>query len=80
MAHNTDMEIAKITARGQTTIPKRMRDDLGLHDGDVISFEARDDHLVVRKVTRAQDDYLQGVSATLSEWASPEDEDAWRDL
>ena len=74
------MEIAKISARGQTTIPKRIRDEFGLNDSDVISFEVEDDHLIVRKVTRAQDDYLQGVSATLSEWASPEDEDAWRDL
>ena len=74
------MEIAKITARGQTTIPKRIRDELGLNDSDVISFEVEDDHLIVRKVTRAQDDYLQGLSATLGEWASPEDEDAWRDL
>ena len=74
------MEIAKITARGQTTIPKRIRDEFGLNDSDVISFEVEDDHLIVRKVTRAQYDYLQGVSATLSEWASPEDEDAWRDL
>ena len=74
------MEIARITARGQTTIPKRIRDEMGLRDSDVISFEVEDDHLIVRKVTRTQDDYLQGLSATLSEWASPEDEDAWRDL
>ena len=74
------MEVSKITARGQTTIPKRVRDAIGLNDSDVISFEVEDDHLIVRKVTTAQDDYLQGLSATLSEWASPEDEDAWRDL
>ena len=74
------MEIARITARGQTTIPKRIRDEMGLRDGDVISFEVEEDHLTVRKVTRAQDDSLQGLSVTLSEWASPEDEDAWRDL
>ena len=74
------MEISKITARGQTTIPKRIRDEIGLNDSDVISFEVEDDHLIVRKVTRAQDDYLQGLSATLGEWASPEDEDAWRAL
>ena len=74
------MEVSKITARGQTTIPKRVRDEIGLNDSDVISFEVEDDHLIVRKVTRAQDDYLQGLSATLGEWASPEDEDAWRDL
>lgn len=74
------MEISKITARGQTTIPKRIRDEIGLNDSDVISFEVEDDHLIVRKVAGAQDDYLQGLSATLGEWASPEDEDAWRDL
>lgn len=31
-------------------------------------------------VSRSQDDYLQGLSATVGEWASPEDEDARRDL
>ena len=74
------VEIAKITARGQTTIPKRIRDDLDLCDSDVISFEVEDDRLIVRKVARAQEDYLHGLSRTMSEWASPEDEDAWRDL
>ena len=74
------MEVSRITARGQTTIPKRVRDAVGLDANDVISFEVKDDHLIVRRVTRAQDDYLQGLSATLGEWASPEDEDAWRDL
>ena len=72
------MEIARITARGQTTIPKRIRDRIGLRDSDVISFEVEDDRLIVRKVAR--DDYLQGLAATLGEWASPEDEDAWRGL
>ena len=72
------MEIARITARGQTTIPKRIRDRIGLRGSDVISFEVEGDRLIVRKVAR--DDYLRGLSATLGEWASPEDEDAWRDL
>ena len=74
------MEVARITARGQTTIPKRIREGAGLNEGDVIAFEIEDDHIVVRKVAKGRDDYLQGLSATLSEWASPEDEDAWRDL
>ena len=56
------MEIARITARGQTTIPKRIRDRIGLRDNDIISFEVEDDRLIVRKVAR--DDYLQGLSAT----------------
>ena len=74
------MEISKITARGRTTIPKRTRDALGLREADVISFEVEDDHLIVRNVAREQDDYRQGLSRTMNEWASPEDDDAWRDL
>ena len=46
----------------------------------MIAFEIEGDHLIVRKVARGRDEYLQGLSATAREWASPEDEDAWRDL
>lgn len=74
------MEFAKITARGQTTIPKSIREAADLHAGDVIAFEIEGNHLVVRKVLPGQDDYLQSLSEILSEWASPEDEEAWRDL
>ena len=74
------MELAKITARGQTTIPKRIRTAANLDEGDVIAFEVSGDHLVVRKVTPVQDDYLRGLSEVLGEWASSEDEVAWRDL
>ena len=74
------MELAKITARGQTTIPKNIREAANLVEGDVISFEMDGDHFVVRKVTPGRDEYLQGFSEVLSEWISPEDEEAWRDL
>ena len=74
------MELAKITARGQTTIPKSIREVAGLSEGDVIAFEIEDNHLVVRKVTPGPDGYLQGLSGILGEWVSPEDEEAWRDL
>ena len=74
------MELAKITARGQTTIPKRIREAANLGVGDVIAFEFDGSQLVVRKVTPGRDDYLQGFSEVMSEWRSPEDEEAWRDL
>lgn len=74
------MKLARITARGQTTIPKSIREEGGLHEGDVLAFEIEGDHLTVRKVAPGRDDYLQGLSGTLSEWDSPEDEEAWRGL
>lgn len=74
------MEVAKITSRGQTTIPKRIREAADLDKGDVIALEVEGDHLVVRKVTPGQDSYVWGLSKILNEWISPEDEEAWRDL
>ncbi|MYB51291.1 MAG: AbrB/MazE/SpoVT family DNA-binding domain-containing protein [Acidobacteriia bacterium] len=74
------MEVAKITSRGQTTIPRRIREAADLSKGDVIAFEVEGDHLVVRKVMPGQDNYAMGLSKILNEWISPEDEEAWRDL
>ena len=74
------MEFAKITARGQTTIPKNIREAVGLHEGDVIAFEIEGDRLVVHKVIPGRDEYLHGLGEVMGEWLSPEDEEAWRDI
>ena len=74
------MELAKINARGQTTIPKSIREAANLDAGDEIAFEIEGDHVVVRKVTVGKSDYLKDVSEVLSEWFSTEDVEAWRDL
>lgn len=74
------MEFSKITARGQTTIPKSIREAADLHEGDLIAFDLRGDDLVLRKVEFGSDRYLKGVSESMGEWSSPEDEEAWRDL
>ena len=56
------MAIAKITSRGQTTIPKPIREAAALRQGDLIAFELAGDHLVVRKVFPERDDYLHAAS------------------
>lgn len=73
------MELARIGARGQTTIPKRVRVAADLSAGDTLAFEVKADHLIVRKMP-AQDAYLHALEHTLDEWNSPQDESAWRDL
>lgn len=74
------MQVAKIGARGRTTIPKTIREAAGLCEGDVIAYEIEGDHLVVRKVVPERDAYLHGLGTVMGEWFSPEDEIAWRDL
>jgi len=74
------MELAKISAKGQTTIPASIRSAAHLEAGDTLAFEIEGDHLIVRKIQAPADDYLNALSSTLNEWSSPDDEDAWRAL
>ena len=74
------MQLAKIGARGRTTIPKTIREAADLREGDEITFEIEGDRLVVHKVVLGRDEYLHGLGKVMGEWLSPEDEEAWRDL
>lgn len=74
------VELARLTARGQTTIPKRIREAADLRRGDVLAFDLIGKELRVRKVPPTADEYLRAVTETLEEWNSKEDELAWRDL
>ena len=39
----------KVTEKGQVTIPKELRDELGIGAGTEVEFERRKDTIVVRK-------------------------------
>jgi AbrB family looped-hinge helix DNA binding protein len=42
------MSMATVTSKGQITLPKDVRDDLGLKEGDQVSFEKVDGRYVLR--------------------------------
>lgn len=73
--------VAKITSKGQTTIPQNVRAALKVGAGDLIAWEiGSDGSATVRRVQPLDIEYLKAVQGTLSEWASAEDEAAYRDL
>lgn len=73
--------IAKITAKGQTTIPQEVRAALHVGPGDLIAWEiGPEGTATVRRVQPMDLEYLRAVEGTLSEWADPADEEAYRDL
>ena len=74
------MLTSTLTSKGQTTIPSEIRKNLDLHAGDKIIFEMIDNQVVIRKITPFDYVYHAALSATLTEWDSPEDEEAYRDL
>jgi AbrB family looped-hinge helix DNA binding protein len=74
------MELATLTSKGQVTVPKAVRDALGLQHGDQLSWELEDGSVRVRAVAPLDLVYLQGVEANLAEWNSQADEEAFGDL
>ena len=74
------MKVARISTRGQTTIPKSIREAAGLYVGDTLAFETDGEQVVVRKVFQGRNDAAQDVSEAMNEWTSAQDEEAWRDL
>ena len=74
------MHFSTLTAKGQVTVPKAVRDALGLKRGDVLSWELDDQSVRLRVVSPVDLDYLRGVESGLSEWASDADEVAFAGL
>jgi bifunctional DNA-binding transcriptional regulator/antitoxin component of YhaV-PrlF toxin-antitoxin module len=73
--------IAKITAKGQTTIPQEVRAALQVGPGDLIAWEVGADGTATVKRVRPLDiEYLRAVEGTVSEWAGAADEQAYREL
>jgi len=74
------MTYARLTTKGQVTVPKEIREKLRLEPGDVLGYEVEGDEMRVRKVQRFDAAWHLELSGTLEEWNSPEDDEAFRDL
>jgi hypothetical protein len=53
---------------------------LQLKQGDVVQFEIAGERVTLRRQTSADRAYLRGLQATLSEWESSYDDEAYREL
>lgn len=71
---------SRMTQKYQTTIPAKIRKFLGLQRGDIIGFDIKEGDVVLKKASPLDVAFAKAVEGTLSEWASAEDEEAYRDL
>jgi AbrB family looped-hinge helix DNA binding protein len=73
--------ISKLSRKCQVTIPKAVRDALGLAPGDLVAYETGENgETVIRRVDPFDVAYHSALENTLAEWMSPEDEEAFSDL
>jgi len=74
-------QYAKMSSKGQVTIPADIRRALNVNQGDTLVWETTSEgQVVVKRVEPLDLDYLAAISGTLSEWNSAEDDEAFRDL
>jgi antitoxin PrlF len=73
-------EFATLTAKGQVTVPKAVRDALGLRQGDQLSWVLEEGWVRVRPITPLDQAYLKSLESQLGEWSGDDDEQAFADL
>ncbi len=74
------MEYSRLSSKGQVTIPKAIREELGLQPGDLVAYVVRDGAVRLERVEPFDAAYHGAISEALEEWASPEDDEAFGDL
>ncbi|HEY1221457.1 MAG TPA: AbrB/MazE/SpoVT family DNA-binding domain-containing protein [Bryobacteraceae bacterium] len=73
--------VSKITSKGQITLPKKVRDKLGVRAGDYLAYEVAGNTVKLRKAQPLDLPWLRAVSRTLApEWDSSYDHENFDDL
>ena len=73
-------EVATLAAKGQATIPKAIREPLGLRQVDSVRWDLEAGAVKVRLVAPLDLACLRSLEGTLAEWSSAADEEAFGDL
>jgi len=71
---------SRLSSKGQVTIPKEVRESLGLEPGDDVTFELITDDAVILRRVEPDAAYNLAVSESLGEWSSKADNKAFRYL
>lgn len=68
---------SKVSSKAQTVLPARIRDLLKVGPGDMLRYTVTDRGVMIDKAPAGIED---DPFAVFHEWASPEDEAAFKDL
>lgn len=75
------VDTAKISSKGQVTIPARIRKAMNAGQGDTLRWEVLDDgRVVVTRLVPMDLEYHKALAGTLGEWQTREDDEAYGEL
>ena len=71
---------SRVTSKYQATLPRPVRQALGIKAGDTVAYEIERGTVKLRRATPLDLAYTKALEKTLSEWDSPADDEAYREL
>ena len=74
------MRASRLSAKGQVTIPKELRESIGLQPGDMVGYEVKNGVISLTRIEPFDAAFHAAISDTLDEWMTPEDDEAFREL
>ncbi len=75
MSQHSEAITSRLTTKSQTVIPKPVRETLGVGPGDTVVYRITPDGVILERAPEEDDPF-----AVFTEWASAEDDAAYRDL
>lgn len=74
------MQASRLSSKGQVTVPKKIRETIGLQPGDMIAYQVQNGVVTLKRVEPFDAAFHATLSKTLDEWTTPEDDQAFHDL
>jgi len=71
---------SRLSSKSQVSIPKKIREAIGLQPGDRIGYEVSDGQVTIKKIDPFDMAFHKTIAKTLDEWDTQADEEAFRDL
>lgn len=74
------VQISRVSSKGQVTLPKKVREAMGVSPGDSVAYDVNNDVVTLRRLEPIDLAFHAAVESTLVEWSSKEDDEAYGDL
>jgi antitoxin PrlF len=75
-----NITVSKLTSKYQATIPRPVRQELGVGAGDSVAFVIEGGRVWLRRAEPLDREFARALSGALSEWLSEADDEAYREL
>ena len=74
------VQISRVSSKGQVTLPKKVREAIGVGPGDAVAYDVTKGVVTLRRLEPIDLGFHAAVESTLAEWGSRQDDEAYGDL